>query len=156
MDNYIFQSPIGLLEICEENGSIIKVSLKQDGINAVPSKDYTKHSDILYEAYTQLNEYFTGKRSVFDLPISLNGTLFQKKVWKELQNIPYGETRSYESIACGIGNKKAVRAVGHANGKNPILIIVPCHRVINKNGKLGGFACGIEVKKFLLELETRF
>lgn len=126
-----------------------------DDISLLPESNKI-HSDLLYEAYVQLNEYFTGKRKVFDLPINLNGTSFQQKVWKELRNIPYGETKSYRDIASSIGNKKAVRAVGCANSKNPILIIVPCHRVINKNGKLGGFACGIDVKKFLLELEARF
>ena len=84
------------------------------------------------------------------------GTTFQKQVWEELQRIPYGETRSYEDIAVAIGNPKAVRAVGQANNRNPLLIIVPCHRVIHKNGDITGFACGTEVKKYLLDLEKGY
>lgn len=111
------------------------------------------HSDFLYEVYTQVNEYLTGRRKQFDVPLKYQGTQFQQSVWQELQKIPYGETRSYQEIAIGIGNEKAVRAVGQANNKNPIMIIIPCHRVIHKNGDITGFACGLEVKQYLLELE---
>jgi methylated-DNA-[protein]-cysteine S-methyltransferase len=107
----------------------------------------------LYEVFKQLNEYFAGNRQNFQLPLKCNGTVFQNRVWSELQKIPYGETRSYEDIAIGIGNKKAVRAIGQANNKNPIMIIIPCHRVIHKNGSIGGFGCGIDTKKYLLDLE---
>lgn len=103
--------------------------------------------------YTQINEYFEGKREQFDVPLKCEGTPFQQSVWRQLQKIPYGETRSYQEIAIGIGNEKAVRAVGQANNKNPIMIIIPCHRVIHKNGDITGFACGLEVKQYLLELE---
>lgn len=89
------------------------------------------------------------------MPLSYEGTEFQNKVWTSLQKIPYGETRSYEDIAEDIGNKKAVRAVGQANNKNPIMIIIPCHRVIHKNGDINGFACGVDVKKYLLDLEKK-
>lgn len=89
----------------------------------------------------------------FDLPVAFTGTPFQQQVWKELQKIPYGATRSYQDIAVAIGNPKAVRAIGQANHRNPIMIVVPCHRVINKNGSLGGFGGGLEVKKYLLDLE---
>lgn len=153
VDSYVFKSPIGFLKIYEENHRITNLSLQQEENSIGPSKDFTGHSDLLYEAYKQLQEYFMGNRKKFDLPISYAGTLFQQQVWKELQNIPYGETRSYEDIAVGIGNRKAVRAVGQANNKNPIMIIVPCHRVIHKNGSIGGFGCGIDVKKYLLDLE---
>jgi methylated-DNA-[protein]-cysteine S-methyltransferase len=102
-----------------------------------------------------LDEYFEGKRRQFDLPFYYEGTVFQRRVWEELRKIPYGETRSYEDIAVQVGNPKAQRAIGQANNRNPLLIIVPCHRVIHKNGDISGFACGIEAKRYLLDLETR-
>lgn len=155
MDNYIYKSPIGLLNICEEGGKITSLYLQGTGLDGMLPGKSGRHSDLLYEAYRQLDEYFAGKRKKFDLPVSFTGTEFQKRVWGELQKIPYGETRSYQDIAVRIGNKKAVRAVGQANHKNPILILVPCHRVIHKNGDITGFGCGIEVKRYLLELEKR-
>ena len=108
---------------------------------------------ILQLTESQLKEYFAGTRKTFDIPLDLVGTEFQVRVWKELQKIPYGKTISYLELAKRVGNMKASRAVGSANGKNPISIIVPCHRVINVNGGLGGFAGGLPVKSFLLELE---
>ena len=110
--------------------------------------------DLLTETRKQLQEYFDGKRKEFNLPILLRGTEFQKKVWQGLCTIPYGETRSYKELAELVGNPKAVRAVGGANNKNPIMIIVPCHRVIGADGSLVGFGGGLEVKKYLLELEA--
>lgn len=153
MNSCVFKSPIGLLKVCEENGKLTSLHLQQREIDITFSQDYVWHSDLLYEAYKQINEYFIGKRRKFDLPISYAGTLFQQQVWKELQSIPYGETRSYEDVAIGIGKPKAVRAVGQANNRNPLMIIIPCHRVIHKNGNIAGFGCGIEVKKYLLDLE---
>ena len=153
MDSYIFQSPIGQLKICEENEKITGLSLQKCQGETVP-QNVGKHSDLLYEAYRQLREYFQGNRRNFDLPLNCRGTSFQQRVWTELQKIPYGEVRSYQDIAIGIGNEKAVRAVGQANNKNPIMIIVPCHRVIHKNGDITGFGCGTEVKRFLLDLEN--
>lgn len=100
-----------------------------------------------------MNEYFAGQRQVFDLPLDFEGTEFQQKVWQALLTIPFGETRSYKQIAEQIGNVKAVRAVGAANGKNPISIIAPCHRVVGANGKLVGFAGGLENKDILLKIE---
>jgi methylated-DNA-[protein]-cysteine S-methyltransferase len=117
------------------------------------SEEQADHS-VLLQTETQLNEYFEGKRQNFDLPLDFIGTDFQKQVWKALLNIPFGETRTYLEIAAQIGNAKAVRAVGAANGKNPISIIAPCHRVIGANGKLVGFAGGLENKKILLEIES--
>ena len=152
MNSLDINSPIGMLHICEEEGKIVNLYLKTSEQNTEQLKD-NQHSDLLYEAYKQLNEYFAGNRKYFNLPLKCNGTAFQKKVWDELQNISYGETRSYEDIAIGIGNRKAVRAVGQANNKNPIMIIIPCHRVINKNGNIGGFGCGVDAKKYLLDLE---
>ncbi len=104
----------------------------------------------------QLEEYFAGTRQVFDLPLEPAGTAFQIAVWNALRKIPYGETRSYAEQAQMIGNPAAVRAVGGANGKNPISIIIPCHRVIGKNGSLTGFGGGLPVKKFLLDHERRY
>lgn len=153
-NHYVFQSPIGMLELMEENGRLTNVCLRQDVFDATLLQTGTFHSDLLYEAYIQLNEYFKGDRIKFDLPLNAKGTPFQQQVWAELQNIPYGETRSYEDIAVAIGNQKAVRAVGQANNKNPILILVPCHRVIHKNGDMGGFGCGQQVKQYLLKLES--
>lgn len=157
-DSCIFESPIGLIKICEENDRITGLHIcneveKQAEMEIELPKGQVRHSDLLYEAYKQVTEYFAGRRMKFDLPLSYRGTPFQQKVWMELQKIPYGETWSYEDIAAGIGNKKAVRAVGQANHRNPIMIIIPCHRVINKNGNLAGFGGGLEAKRYLLELE---
>ncbi|QQK79476.1 methylated-DNA--[protein]-cysteine S-methyltransferase [Salicibibacter cibi] len=105
------------------------------------------------ETKKQLQEYFQGKRQMFDLPVDMQGTSFQKSVWEVLQRIPYGETQSYKQVAVAIHSPKAVRAIGAANNKNPIPIIVPCHRVIGSNGAIVGYGGGIEKKKQLLELE---
>ena len=104
---------------------------------------------------TEIKEYFNGERTEFDIPLEVDGTDFRKSVWKELCNIPYGETCTYGDIAKRIGNPKASRAVGLANNKNRIPIFIPCHRVIGANGKLVGFAGGIEIKKYLLDLESK-
>ena len=110
---------------------------------------------ILADAVFQLEEYFKGQRKNFDLPLDAKGTAFQKQVWNQLSQIPYGRTCSYKQIAQQIKNDKAIRAVGSANGKNPLFIIVPCHRVIASDGTLGGYAGGIEVKMKLLDLEKK-
>lgn len=108
---------------------------------------------LLRQAASQLDEYFQGRRRVFDLPLAPQGTVFEQDVWKALQTIPYGETRSYADIARQVGSPSACRAVGRANGWNPISIIIPCHRVIGANGKLTGYAGGLTIKQYLLELE---
>lgn len=110
--------------------------------------------DVLQPYVIQFEEYFQGKREQFDFSLNLQGTPFQQSVWETLCNIPYGETRTYSEIAESIGNPKSIRAVGTAIGRNPVLITVPCHRVINKNGGLGGFRGGLDLKKMLLQLET--
>lgn len=139
----------------------IKISYNDKAITQVDfveNLDEMKNSktSILSElAYKQLCEYFDKKRQIFELPLELNGTSFQKKVWNALSEIPYAQTRSYKEIATFIGNKNASRAVGHANNKNPIAIIIPCHRVIGSSGKLVGYAGGLEIKKALLELESQ-
>lgn len=112
-----------------------------------------KESSLIKNAYRQLVEYFNKQRKTFDLPLAPEGTEFQMKVWKALSDIPYGKTRSYKEIAIAIGNPKAVRAVGMANNKNPIPIIIPCHRVIGSDGKLVGYGGGLEIKEYLLKLE---
>ena len=168
MNTCLYNSPIGVLKISEHNGNITNLSLyskskdstccaelqqNQQSINSNGQSTGDQYNGLLAEACRQLDEYFQGQRKQFDLPINYKGTPFQERVWKELKNIPYGETRSYEDIAIGVGSPKAVRAVGQANHRNPILLIIPCHRVIHKNGDISGFACGIETKKYLLDLE---
>lgn len=113
-----------------------------------------KDHSLLVETEKQLREYFAGQRKIFSLPLHFVGTEFQQQVWQALLTIPHGETRSYAQIAHQIGNPKSVRAVGAANGKNPVSIIAPCHRVIGSSGKLTGFAGGLEAKAFLLQLES--
>ena len=149
-DSYTFNTPIGFLTIREEEKKLTKLFWEANSVQTMKNE---LHSDFLYEVYTQVNEYLTGRRKQFDVPLKYQGTQFQQSVWQELQKIPYGETRSYQEIAAAIGNEKAVRAVGQANNKNPILLIIPCHRVIHKSGDISGFACGVEVKRYLLELE---
>lgn len=117
---------------------------------ALPSKV----NAVMQKAEAQINEYFEGKRTSFDLPLSFEGTDFQKKVWGELLKIPFGTTISYKELAIRVGNEKGSRAVGTANSKNPISILVPCHRVIGENGSLTGYAGGLENKKYLLSLES--
>jgi len=114
-----------------------------------------KSNTIIEQTQVQLQEYFAGKRTEFDLPLSFSGTEFQQQTWRALLTIPYGETRSYSEQAHLIGNPKAVRAVGRTNGLNPIGIVVPCHRVIGKSGKLTGYAGGLDKKRFLLDLERK-
>lgn len=150
---HTYNSPIGLLLIIEQDGYIVGVNLLQDKDKQIVMES-SPPTVLLQETCIQLTEYFAGERTSFSLPIKFTtGTPFQRSVWNALRNIPYGETRSYEDIAVAIGNPKAVRAIGQANHNNPILLLVPCHRVINKNGSIGGFGCGVEVKKQLLQLE---
>lgn len=143
------QTPIGSI-IIEENGAAITAVYLDTQCTQCPQCPQTP---LLQEAQKQLNEYFAGTRKKFELPIHLQGTKFQQKVWKALLQIPYGETRSYGEIAASIGNPKASRAIGGANNKNPIMIIVPCHRVIGADGSLVGFGGGLPAKKYLLDLE---
>ena len=151
----IYDFEIGELAICEENGKIVLVNVvkTKEDIEEMAKNSIQKETSLIKNTKQQLDEYFAGKRKKFDIPIKLDGTDFQIKVWKELLKIPYGETCSYLDIAKCIGNPKAYRAVGMANNKNKIIIIVPCHRVIGSNKKLVGYACGLDVKEKLLELE---
>lgn len=139
-----------------ENISLYLVATETHLINiqfTQPQKALLQTTELLSIATIQLDEYFQGKRTTFSLPFKLTGTPFQLAVWKELQNIPYGQTTSYKEIAQKINKPKAYRAVGMANNKNPLPIIIPCHRVIGSNGKLIGYAGGLKLKNYLLELE---
>ncbi len=141
----------------QSSAGIIEVAASDTAITAVRFVDSAQHdvatSDITATACGQLAEYFSGLRTIFDLPLAPAGTPFQQKVWQALCDIPYGATCSYKDIAVAIDNPKGVRAVGLANGKNPIAIVIPCHRVIGANGKLTGYAGGLDRKATLLELE---
>lgn len=150
MKNCIYyDSPIGRLGIAEENNEICLITFDD-----LPEGCRIKETPLLKKAVYELDEYFNCGRKSFDLPLSLKGTDFQIKVWYELMNIPYGKTMSYGELAEKVGNKRACRAVGMANNKNPIPIIIPCHRVIGKNGSLTGYAGGLNKKQFLLKLEN--
>lgn len=150
-----YNSPIGEIYIVVNSEGVKRIELSEEGFKEYLGTSYIKE-DMTACMYVieQLDEYFKGTRRVFDLPMSIEGTEFRKKVWNILMKIPYGETRSYASIAESIGNPKAVRAVGGANRNNPIPIIIPCHRVIGKNGDLVGY-CGDKtyIKRSLLEIE---
>lgn len=150
MINYFcYDTEIGIIKISEKDGKIIGLGFS----DSKKEKEIEEESESIKKAYLQLKEYLSGKRKSFDLEIYMIGTEFQKKVWKELLNIPYGETRSYKDIAIAIGNEKSCRAVGNANNKNPIAIIVPCHRVVGSNGSMTGYAGGLEIKEKLLKIE---
>lgn len=148
---------VGCLTLVANDTALVAVLWENDDpkrVRLTSSVEQSKHP-VLLETENQLNEYFTGQRQQFDVPLNFIGTDFQKQVWNALLSIPFGETRTYLQIAMQIGNVKAVRAVGAANGKNPISIIAPCHRVIGANGKLVGFAGGLDNKKILLDLESK-
>ncbi len=150
-------SPLGPIFIAADDTylRVITFDRNEEKIRASFSGFKHENNEIITQTRIQLQEYFAGKRTEFDLPIAFTGTEFQQQTWHALKTIPYGETRSYSEQAHFLGNPKAVRAVGRANGLNPIGIVVPCHRVIGKSGKLTGYAGGIEKKKFLLDLEKR-
>lgn len=149
-------SQVGRLQLIADEQYLLGVVWQHEHIRRFANLQYdiVKHHPILDTTIQQLQEYFAQQRQSFDLPISLQGTDFQIDVWNALTTIPYGETRSYQDIAQQIGRPKAVRAVGMTNGQNPLSIIVPCHRVIGKNGKMVGFGGGIEHKITLLQIEA--
>lgn len=151
----IIKSPIGKIEIIEENEKLIELKICNEEKNEKKNNIIEKDTKLLLEVEKQLQEYFEGKRTKFEIPLNPKGTEFMKKVWKELLKIPYGEVRTYKEIAEKIGNSKASRAVGMANNKNQIPIIIPCHRVIGSNNKLIGYALGLDMKKYLLDLERK-
>lgn len=143
-------SPVGTLTLTEKDGLLTGLYF---GRLSRPGQE--RVSPLLEEASRQLSEYFSGKRREFSLPLAPKGTPFQLRVWRALETIPYGETRSYGDIARFIGSPKACRAVGMANHRNPISIIVPCHRVVGANGSLTGYGGGLDAKRFLLDLEQK-
>ena len=152
----IMPSPVGRLTLVASDAGLAAVLWENDNPRRVPlavNGDDPKHP-VLRETEKQLKEYFAGKRTAFDLPLDFHGTDFQKKVWRALLKIPFGQTRSYGQIARALGKPSAMRAVGAANGRNPISIIAPCHRVIGKDGQLTGFAGGLKAKAQLLALEA--
>jgi methylated-DNA-[protein]-cysteine S-methyltransferase len=148
-------TPVGQLKLVAHETALVAVLWQNENPKRVRLAELVEQPDhpILSAAQQQLSEYFAGARQQFDLPLDFEGTSFQKQVWQALLAIPYGETRSYKQIAEQLGNPKAVRAVGAANGKNPISIIAPCHRVIGSSGKLVGFAGGLANKDILLKIE---
>jgi len=149
MNLHHYKSLLGVIEIEATDKAITGLRL----LNHNPATWQTSANPLIMETCTQLDEYFAGKRRTFELPLSPEGTPFQQTVWKRLQEIPYGQTISYAQLAKAVGNPKACRAVGSANGKNPIPILIPCHRVIASDGGIGGFASGLEHKIQLLNLE---
>jgi|HubBroStandDraft_5_1064220.scaffolds.fasta_scaffold268992_1 methylated-DNA-[protein]-cysteine S-methyltransferase len=155
--NYCYlDSPIGKLLIAGDSDAIHQINFAKNGKPSRPEAEWQESSrGPLAQAARQLTEYFAGKRTDFDLPLAPEGTEFQRSVWRRLQEIPYGETISYGELARRVGNPKASRAVGAANGQNPIPIVIPCHRVIGANGKLTGFGGGLPTKEALLALEAR-
>ena len=151
MENiFFYDTPVGRLCIGEENGSITRVTW-----NHIPKDFILAETELILRCKQQLDTFFAGESTSFDLPLAPKGTPFQQAVWQALTEIPYGETRTYGEIAAKIGNPKASRAVGMANHRNPIAILIPCHRVIGTNGKLVGYAGGLEQKALLLELEQK-
>lgn len=146
MSEFTMSSPIGYLTVMAHGDAITSIAFGGTA-ETIPA------SALLREAKRQLEEYFAGRRRVFDLPLSPHGTEFQRRVWTALETIPYGETRTYAQIASAIGSPKACRAVGMANHCNPLPIVVPCHRVIGSGGQLTGYAGGLNIKQFLLTLE---
>ena len=150
-----FGSPVGPLLLAGDSNALRLVSFESSKRSTPPRPDWEQDKAPFAEVIRQLQAYFGGELKEFDLPLALEGTDFQLRVWKALRTIPYGETISYAQLAQCIGNPKSVRAVGLANGSNPIPIIVPCHRVIGSDGSLTGFGGGLSTKKKLLELENK-
>jgi methylated-DNA-[protein]-cysteine S-methyltransferase len=160
---YIYNTKLGKILIAEDGNKITEVSLTagqtdrcgNSGQSGLSYQDYEMEETVLIkEAARQLTQYLEGARKDFTVPLQPEGTLFQKKVWEALRAIPYGETRTYRQIAEAIGSPKACRAVGMANHHNPVMVIIPCHRVIGADGSLTGYAAGLDVKKLLLTMES--
>lgn len=161
----VMNSPIGKMTVAATNKGICWISFDSAEASVMAIKRWGRtwllcdhvveaQTPLLMDAIQQFSEYFEGQRTEFNLPLDIYGTPFQKKVWEQLRLIPYGEVRTYKDIALGIGSAKSVRAVGGANNRNPLSIILPCHRVIGSNGALVGYGGGLEIKQYLLELES--
>ena len=153
-----YQSPFGLLEICVSETALQSLSFLKTETQRELHEDEVLQNELplILLVKTQLDEYFLGNRKVFDIPLALVGTEFQQKVWNELLKIPYGRTVSYLDMAKTLGDEKVIRAAASANGKNPVMIIVPCHRVVGNDGKLVGYAGGLSTKKWLLDHENKY
>ena len=149
---WFYQTKIGEIGIGEENGAIVRVTFGRE-MGGLPADFVMVETPLTKLTAVEIREYLEGKRRTFDVPLEMKGTEFQKKVWKALLDIPYGKTATYGQIAAAAGSPQGGRAVGRANHDNPIAILVPCHRVVGANGKLTGYAGGLEIKKALLELE---
>lgn len=151
----IIESPVGKLKLIASDKGLVAILWENDNPRRVRLSELVANDEhpVLLETERQLGEYFAGKRKAFSVPLYIRGTRFQKDVWEVLLAIPFGETRSYGQLAKQLGNPRATRAVGAANGRNPLSIIVPCHRVIGSSGKLTGFAGGLDTKAKLLSLE---
>lgn len=149
MNHYVYAMPQGRMTIVDSGGAVVRIGF---GVLDVEGSALSPTA-LTNEAATQLMEYFAGKRRMFSLPLAPKGTPFQKEVWQALSSIPYGQTRSYADIAAQVGRPKAFRAVGMANNRNPIPIIIPCHRVVGSSGDMVGYAYGTKIKRYLLELE---
>lgn len=156
MESMIFiNTEIGEIGIKEDGSGITSVFFETELPKIDPDTCVKQETPLLRKASHEIIEYLEGKRKEFSVPLSLKGTTFQMEDWKALMTIPYGETRSYQDIAKLIGRPKACRAVGHANNRNPISIIIPCHRVVGKNGSMTGYGGGIPIKEYLLNLESK-
>lgn len=154
----MYSSPVGRLTLIASDAGLRAVLWDRDdaaraGLDAAPPRATDDPSPVLEETRRQLDAYFAGTRTFFDLPLDLQGTPFQQEAWRALAEIPFGETRSYAQQAARLGRPNAFRAVGAANGRNPLSIVLPCHRVVGSDGSLTGFAGGIEAKRWLLEHE---
>ena len=149
MNHYVYAMPQGRMTIVDSGGAVVRIGF---GVLDVEGSALSPTA-LTNEAATQLMEYFAGKRRTFSLPLAPKGTPFQKEVWQALSSIPYGQTLSYADIAAQVGRPKAFRAVGMANNRNPIPIVIPCHRVVGSSGDMVGYAYGTKIKRYLLELE---
>lgn len=145
---FTYPTPLGPMTLASDGTAVTHVLF---GTHVLEGR--AAPSELTNRTANELQEYLAGKRTAFDIPLAPAGTEFQRAVWKALQNIPYGQTRSYADIAAVVGNPKATRAVGSANNRNPIAVLIPCHRVVGANGKLTGYAGGLALKQRLLDLE---
>ena len=153
LKNKYYKSPIGIINVLYGEEGVYKITL----VKSIP-EDYfeERKNDLGDKVISELKEYFNGQRKIFDFPLVIIGTDFQRTVWKELRKINYGEIKTYSDIAKNIGKPNACRAVGNANNKNPFMIVIPCHRVVGKNKKSGGYAFGVDIRDKLLELEKLY
>lgn len=149
-------SPFGSILLAGHSGALSSITFQDGDQPLVPQDEWIEDAELFWEAITQLDAYFRGKRTSFELTrLAPRGTEFQQRVWREVQAIPYGQTRSYTQVAVRLGNPRAVRAVGAANGRNSLPVVIPCHRVIGANGQLTGYGAGLPIKRGLLDLELR-